>query len=278
MRDTSQRFDPRQEMRRDDFEIFHNQDTRLDAVDLHHHDFYEVYLFLRGRVEWRIEGRLYRPQPGDLLLISPMELHQVTVDPQAGPYERIVLWIGRRYLEGFGGGELARCFDGHTNRLHPPDIAPLRALLECILDERAGQGYAADLCAEGCLLQLMALLNRTAQQSRETGENSPLISRVLAYIHRHYPEELSLDGLAGRFHVSKYYLSHEFSRQVGTSLYRYILLKRLQIAREMLLEGTAPTETAAACGFRDYPNFYRAFRARYDCGPRDCARSGGSLF
>lgn len=121
----------------------------------------------------------------------------------------------------------------------------------------------------------MALLNRTAQQSRETGENSPLISRVLAYIHRHYPEELSLDGLAGRFHVSKYYLSHEFSRQVGTSLYRYILLKRLQIAREMLLEGTAPTETAAACGFRDYPNFYRAFRARYDRSPRDCARSGG---
>ena len=110
MRDTSQRFDPRQEMRRDDFEIFHNQDTRLDAVDLHHHDFYEVYLFLRGRVEWRIEGRLYRPQPGDLLLISPMELHQMTVDPQAGPYERIVLWIGRRYLEGFGGGELAADF------------------------------------------------------------------------------------------------------------------------------------------------------------------------
>lgn len=33
MRDTSQRFDPRQEMRRDDFEIFHNQDTHLDAVD-----------------------------------------------------------------------------------------------------------------------------------------------------------------------------------------------------------------------------------------------------
>ena len=53
---------------------------------------------------------------------------------------------------------------------------------------------------------------------------------------------------------------------------------RLQIAREMLLEGTAPTETAAACGFRDYPNFYRAFRARYDCSPRDCARSGGSRF
>ena len=53
-------FDPRQEMRRTDFEIFHNKDMHLDSVGLHHHDFYEVYFFLGGKAEYRVEGRLYR--------------------------------------------------------------------------------------------------------------------------------------------------------------------------------------------------------------------------
>ena len=75
MEQTLRPFDPRQEMLRPDFEIFHSRDTTLEAVDLHHHDFYEIYLFLSGQVEYRVEGSVYQLNPGDLLLISPLELH-----------------------------------------------------------------------------------------------------------------------------------------------------------------------------------------------------------
>lgn len=264
-------------MLRPDFEIFHTQDTKLKAVEVHHHDFYEVYFLLKGRVTYRIEGKIYHPQPGDLLLISPMELHQVTVEEEDEPYERMVLWIDRAYLEGFSRDEetLSRCFNrtypGHTNLLRLPEaqLSQVRRLLENLSWERQGQEYAAELCAQGLLLQFMVLLNR-ADHAGSQGEETALVSRVLDYINTHYAEEITLDQLAQKFYVSKYHLSHEFSRVVGSGVYRYILLKRLLMARELLLQGVSPGEAAVRSGFQDYSNFYRAFRARYHCCPSVC--------
>ena len=271
-------FDPRQEMRRGDFELFHNLDTRLSAVGLHHHDFYEVYYFLRGAVDYRIEDKLYCLQAGDLLLVSPMVLHQATILDHSIPYERIVLWISRPYLDSLadGGEELTHCFDssreGHSNLLRPVDHGPLQILLEHLLEERAGDRYGSALYIRGCLLQLLVLINRLAMASHVSSESSsPLVSSIVRYINGHYAEPLSLDALAALAHVSKYYLSHEFSRVMGTSVYRFITLKRLQMARELLLRGVSAGEAAVRCGFSDYPNFFRAFRARYHCNPRDCS-------
>ena len=76
MRERSQRFDPRQTMRTDTFEVFHYKEPKPDTVEVHHHDFYEVYFLLGGQVEYWVEGRILRPSIGDLLLINPMELHR----------------------------------------------------------------------------------------------------------------------------------------------------------------------------------------------------------
>ena len=102
-------------------------------------------------------------------------------------------------------------------------------------------------------------------------DGTPLVSLIVRYINGHYAESLSLNDLAAIGHVSKYYLSHEFSRVMGTSVYRFITLKRLQIARELLLRGASAGEAAARCGFHDYPNFFRTFRARYNYSPSACA-------
>ena len=51
MRERSQRFDPRQTMQSDTFEVFHYKEPKPDTVEVHHHAFYEVYFLLRGQVE-----------------------------------------------------------------------------------------------------------------------------------------------------------------------------------------------------------------------------------
>ena len=102
---------------------------------------------------------------------------------------------------------------------------------------------------------------------------------MLNYINDHYHEELSLDLLASRFFVNKYHLSHEFNRLVGTSIYRYVIQKRLVIAKQMLSDGLPPTDVYQHCGFGDYSNFYRAFKAEYGISPKDfsgLSQSGGS--
>ena len=98
--------------------------------------------------------------------------------------------------------------------------------------------YGSDVVARACLLQLLAGLNRfaLAAPARHEVEDKagPVVAEVLHYINEHYPDELSLDLLSAKFFISKYHLSHEFHRLVGTSVYRYIIQKRLVIAKQML--------------------------------------------
>ena len=52
MRERSQIFDPRQTMRSETFEVFHYREPSPNGVEVHHHDFYEVYYLIGGNVEY----------------------------------------------------------------------------------------------------------------------------------------------------------------------------------------------------------------------------------
>lgn len=280
MRGKSQKFNPRQHMRTETFEVFHYRDAVLEPVALHQHDFYEVYFFLNGQVEYRVEGRAYRMEPGDLLLINPMELHQPIVESSEKPYERIVLWINRKYLEdlSFNGDSLTRCFDStqpaHSNllRLSPIQVENISSRLETLVRETQSNEYGAAQYAAGLLLQFLVELNRAALSADksvlEDCQAPPVVENALAYIGEHYCEQLSLEKLADQFYVSKYHLAHAFQQAVGTSVYHYIILRRLVAAKQMLGSGIAPGIVSSRCGFGDYANFYRAFKAEYGVSPQ----------
>ena len=278
---SAQRFDSRQSMKNKQFEVFHYRDKKPDNVGIHHHDFFEVYFFLSGRVSFKVEGKTYHLEPGDLLLINPQELHQ----PEIGAdtlYERIVLWIDRTYLGNLcnaAGVDLASCFDtenpAHTNLLRPSKLR--RAAISQLLDRLAQEYYNDELgsfaYAQGLLTQFMVELNRLAQYSGpvQKWEEPDLVSQVLSYIGNHYHENITLESLAAEFFVSKYHLSHEFSHRVGTSIYRYVIFRRLLQARELIAAGQTPGEVYQSCGFGDYANFYRAFKGEYGISPREFA-------
>ena len=275
-----QRFDTRQTMHNTTYEVFRYKDAYLKEVALHHHDFYEVYFFLSGNVQYNIENRSYLLTPGDVLLISPMELHQPMFGSEHREYERIVLWIDKQFLEGFSlpGESFTACFDTaaptHTNLLRPEGVQRqfLMFLLEQLISENSSQEPFQEICSLTYLAQVLVLLNRLAlQQRKEESAAAPdsVVYDILGYINEHYSENLSLDDLANRFFISKYHLAREFQRLVGTSVHRYIVQKRLVMAKQMLSSGKPSSEVYQNCGFGDYSNFYRAFKAEYQISPKD---------
>lgn len=273
----AQRFEIRQNMQNDSFELFHYRDENLPSVGLHHHDFYEVYFLIKGKVRYRVEGRTYELDPGDILLMNPQELHQAEVE-NGDSYERLVLWINRSYLQSLGG-ELDACFDidrpGHVNLLKPDRIqrANLQEMLEKIRKEVKSPAFGHETYAKGLLLAFLVEINRLADNTdtrlERNEDEEDLLSRVLSYIAAHYQEKLTLDMLSREFYVSKYYLSHEFTERVGTSVYRYVIFRRLMQAKEMMESGLQPGEVYQACGFGDYANFFRAFKSEYGISPKD---------
>jgi len=59
-----------------------------------------------------------------------------------------------------------------------------------------------------------------------------VVDAVLHYINEHYSEPLTLDQLSEKFFISKYHLLRKFDAQVGTTVHRYILQKRLLNAKQ----------------------------------------------
>ena len=274
-------FDPRQSMSDSKFEIFHYRDAKFEGVPVHQHDFYEVYYFIGGSVEYSVEGRTYELKSGDLLLINPLELHQPRIAPDQQDYERIVLWINKNYLAElcFNKTSLTRCFDSsqpdHTNLLRPTKIQQtyISAMLTELISETSSDSYAVEIASEAILLRFLVELNRLTIDSssalRKDEASSSIIPDVLEYINKHFCEKLTLNEIADEFFVSKYYLSHAFNNVVGTSVHRYIILKRLIHAKQMLLSGIKSTTAATNCGFNDYAGFYRAFTAEYGVTPTE---------
>lgn len=280
MKGKAQRFDPRQNMNSETFEVFHYLDIKTRHMEAHYHDFYEVFCFIDGEVDYWVEGSVYHLKPGDILLINPTELHKPIARKDTKNYERMVLWINKNYLSGIQNGVLESCFDtklkSHKKIMRPTALQKneILSLFDSLVREYNSQEFASDTASYGILLQIMALLNRISFGSNTTSSEkyrtTTLISDVLTYIGEHYNEELSLEMLSKHFFTSKYYLSHEFSKAVGTSIHRYITLKRLNIAHQMLCDGVSAGQACSLCGFKDYTNFFRAFKSEYGISPREC--------
>ena len=76
-----------------DFEIDHYKDAYYHPVTSHYHEFYEIFLFVSGNVDYVVHDKMFRLKPGDLLVIPPAVMHHPIFRDFDIPYERFVLWL-----------------------------------------------------------------------------------------------------------------------------------------------------------------------------------------
>ena len=113
------------------------------------------------------------------------------------------------------------------------------------------------------------LRDRTAQEQRDSYRVDPKMEEVLRYIGEHLEEDLSVDALANRFYLSRYYLMHRFKAVTGYTLHQYINQKRLLRAGELIRAGVPVMKAAEQAGFAEYSTFLRAFQNTFHMSPRE---------
>lgn len=271
-------FQQRQHMLLEDYEIYHYKDSRELHVSLHFHDFYECYLLLSGGIRYQIESASFSIQPGDLLLIGPNQLHRPLFTQTDKPYERLVLWLSRSFVERLSTPEtdLAACFSAQrlsANRLSAEQREAITRQFFAVLNATGGEQFGRDVLCNSLVTSLLVTLNR-ALAGRERAlpradiRVSPLVKTVSNYLDEHIAEAVSLDELSKTVFLSKYYLERVFRRETGVSIYQMLLQKRMILARNLMRAGTTLTTVAQKCGFSEYSGFYKAFRSEYGVSPR----------
>lgn len=90
----------------------------------------------------------------------------------------------------------------------------------------------------------------------------------LEYIHGHLGEELNLEGLSRRVHLSPSRFSHLFRQEVGVAPLQYIVRQRIRRAQTLLSRTTMSVgEVAAEVGMEPF-HFSARFKAETGIGPR----------
>ncbi len=259
------------------FEVYHYRAPYFKSLDVHSHDFLECYLFLDGSVTYYIEDQAYDLLPGDLLMIPPGNMHRPVLSEVPAVYERMVLWLNMDYLGSMDTADgrllehLGR-FNGETGylvHLEQSDLAMVQELFTRLIPLARDENCYSALRQQALICTLLTTVCAAAEAGALQGRRRPaFIPDILRYIDAHYTAPLTLDTIAGAFYVSKYHLSRKFREYAGATVYDYIILKRITLARKLIREGVPAAEAGVQCGFSDYANFYRTFTKRTGMTPR----------
>ena len=87
------------------------------------------------------------------------------------------------------------------------------------------------------------------------------------YLHANLTRQITLDELADAAGLGKFRLVREFTAQVGVPPHRYLLARRLSLARRRLEEGVDIASVAVELGFVDQSHLHRHFRRAFAMTP-----------
>lgn len=94
-----------------------------------------------------------------------------------------------------------------------------------------------------------------------------MVKSAMIYIRKHLTERITLDDISQHVGVNKHYMSREFKRIIGKTIFDIILLMRCTEAKQRILEGMSVSQAARTCGFENLSYFTRAFKKYYQVLP-----------
>lgn len=213
-----------------------------EAYQKHRHDTYAIGLTDRGAQVFDYRGSVRTSRPGEVVVLYPDEPHDGRAGTDEGFGYRIV------YVEPSRLTEALRVLRGRPYPLpflRDPVSRNARLAEGLMAGERGGGGRP--VLSRHVDVRVLERARQFLDAER---------TRVV-----HSTELESITGL------TRYDLARQFRIMFGTSPYRYLLMRRLEFARERIHRERPLVEIACDAGFADQAHFTRAFKAAFGLTP-----------
>lgn len=237
------------------------------AFSPHRHDTYAVGITLEGVQSFDYRGSARYSQPGQMVVLHPDELH----DGRAGddkPFRYRTAYVAPALVQNvLGGRPLPFVAGGISTDLR------LKRATAAFLDDY--DRPLTDLEQQDVIYDLATALQDVSGDSGSIKTvNRTAVLRARDYIDARIVQSFSLDDLECVTGHDRWQLSRDFRALFGTSPYRYLIARRLDRARGMILDGHAIADVACDCGFSDQSHFGRAFKKTFGLTPNGWLRAG----
>lgn len=232
-----------------------------------------------GKAELALDGQRYELTEGCLGIIPPHALHMERILHREQGYHLIWFCV---YLDksrisvhssSYSGGSLFQLVPGAQIEKCPSLCGLLlRAAEEALRRETAWEHLVRATAIEVVVKAIRHFKAHGLGQTAKTQQSS-VVEFAKAYIHSHFTEPLTLDGIAQKVFLSPNYFTSLFSMKAGTTVFDYIQQVRLAEAKRLLSESGLPVhEVSNQVGFGTRSHFARSFKRQFGCSPREFRR------
>lgn len=237
---------------------------------MHEHDHLcELLLVSQGAGIYMIDGRRYTAQKGNLIIYNSRTVH----DEFGGSGSNLVTYciaIGGLRIDGLPADHLLP--DGYCPvqplRQH---FAEVQSLFDAIEKEAKSHAEIANYLTMALITKLAAFLREEGLQEEQ--QTPTLAAKARAFIDKNYKEAIRLGDIATATHTNAYYLSHLFKAEIGLSPMKYVILRRIGEAQNLLINTDMTiTQIAAQVGYNNSNYFQNVFKGALDMTPGEYRR------
>lgn len=245
--------------------IFHP--ARVETVNvciLNWHTNIEILCCVKGKGYIKCEAEKYNFSAGDIFVVNSDNLHQVV--KEAGMAYHCLI-VDRTF---FIGNSLD--FD----KLYFKELIKDEELFSefiKVTEAFKSEGKYRNAVIKHSVLGFLILLCSKYAEERERNEyssaNSERIKSVIKYIKKNISSALTLDEIAAVAGVSKYYLTREFKKYTGSTIFEHINIIRCNEAKRLIKDGMSVSAAALSCGFDNMSYFAKTYKKYMGTLPSD---------
>jgi AraC-like DNA-binding protein len=235
-----------------------------EAYQKHRHDTYAIGVTDAGLQVFDYRGAVHTSTPGQVVVLYPDEVHDGRAGTADGFGYRIV------YVEPALLADAVQSLRGRPCPLpFVSEPVSANALLARAVDA-AFRAPPESLAVDGLVLDFAQGLmagERGVGFAMSRRVDVRAIERARQFLDAEKTRVVHSRELESVTGLTRYDLARQFRIMLGTSPYRYLLMRRLEFAREQMHAERPLVEVACDAGFADQPHFTRAFRSAFGLTP-----------
>lgn len=246
---------------------------RLDATfaghayDDHRHDTYALGLTLWGVQSFDYRGARRDSAEGQVMVLHPDEAHNGRAGVEGGFRYRMIYVAPHLIAAALQDRVRHLPFLPDAVSSDPRLVAALRLALGDI--DQPLSGLAADDVIAVLADALLANdpTARAAVRGRPSKTAYRQVETARQFLDAHCREAVTSGELEQVSGLDRFTLMRQFRALFGTSPYNYLIMRRLEKARGLIMAGEDLTQVAMAAGFADQSHFTRQFKRSYGLTP-----------
>ena len=238
-----------------------------DSFPLHWHDFFEMDIVVGGTGYQILNGKKYPLKKGIAYILRPADCHEI----HAGePLEFLNIMFHESILsEEFVAMLLNQSGDVIT-LLNSESYLKISSISDMLLEEYNQELLFKEKYIKNLMDLILMVFMREFKPDSRNETYDIAIKKALLYMHMHFREKLSLEGVSANVGFCSSYFSKMFRQYTGMTYTNYLTRLRLEYAARVLEGGSVTsTDLCFESGFSSVSNFLKSFKKYYGVSPKE---------